>query len=113
MLAASEVCMHAQVIYDPSEVRYEALLDTFFEHVDPTTKNRQGGDVGSQYRSAIYYHTPQQKAAAAKACPLACMHAYSTSAFPLPGYACSFASTLSLLVYCRLRGVEIRQDDHC
>ena len=57
----------AQVIYDPSEVEYNKLLHTFFEHVDPTTKNRQGGDVGSQYRSAIYYHNAAQKAAAAEA----------------------------------------------
>jgi peptide-methionine (S)-S-oxide reductase len=56
----------SQVIYEPSEVKYEQLLDTFFEHVDPTTKNRQGNDVGSQYRSAIFYHTPEQKAAAEK-----------------------------------------------
>ena len=55
-----------QVVYNPSEVKYEQLLDTFFAHVDPTTKNRQGNDVGSQYRSAIYYHTPEQKAAAEK-----------------------------------------------
>lgn len=55
-----------QVVYDPSEVRYEKLLDTLFEHVDPTTKNRQGNDVGSQYRSAIYYHSAEQKSAAEK-----------------------------------------------
>ncbi|EIE20139.1 PMSR-domain-containing protein [Coccomyxa subellipsoidea C-169] len=56
-----------QVVYDPSEVNYERLLDTFFAHVDPTTKNRQGNDVGTQYRSAIFYHTPEQKAEAEKA----------------------------------------------
>ena len=55
-----------QVIYDPQEVQYEQLLDTFFQHVDPTTKDRQGGDRGTQYRSAIYCHTPEQKAAAQK-----------------------------------------------
>ena len=60
-----------QVIYDPDEVRYERLLDTFFQHVDPTTKNRQGNDAGTQYRSAIYYHNPEQRAAAAKVCPSA------------------------------------------
>ena len=60
----------AQVIYDPNEVEYGGLLHTFFEHVDPTTKDRQGGDVGSQYRSAIYYHSPAQHAAAVKACML-------------------------------------------
>ncbi len=51
------------MIYDPQETHYEQLLDTFFQHVDPTTKDRQGGDRGTQYRSAIYYHTPEQKAA--------------------------------------------------
>ena len=55
-----------QVIYNPQELHYEQLLDTFFQHVDPTTKDRQGGDRGTQYRSAIYYHTPEQKAAAQK-----------------------------------------------
>ena len=55
-----------QVIYDPQEVQYEKLLDTFFQHVDPTTKDRQGGDRGTQYRSAIYCHTPEQKATAQK-----------------------------------------------
>jgi peptide-methionine (S)-S-oxide reductase len=59
------VCI-LQVIYDPSEVSYEQLLNTFFERVDPTTKNRQGNDVGSQYRSGIYWHTPEQRAAAEK-----------------------------------------------
>lgn len=56
--------LHLQVIYDPQEVQYERLLNTFFQQVDPTTKDRQGGDRGTQYRSAIYYHTPEQKAAA-------------------------------------------------
>jgi peptide-methionine (S)-S-oxide reductase len=55
-----------QVIYDPAEVSYEQLLDTFFAHVDPTTKNRQGNDVGSQYRSAIFWHHREQKSAAEK-----------------------------------------------
>ena len=41
--------------------QYEELLDVFFAIHDPTTLNRQGGDVGTQYRSAIYYHSPEQK----------------------------------------------------
>ena len=48
--------------YDPTEVTYTQLLDVFFERTDPTTKNRQGNDAGTQYRSGIYYHTDQQKA---------------------------------------------------
>jgi peptide-methionine (S)-S-oxide reductase len=50
-----------QVTYDPSEVTYDQLLDVFWENHDPTTLNRQGPDVGTQYRSAIFYHTPEQK----------------------------------------------------
>jgi peptide-methionine (S)-S-oxide reductase len=53
-----------QVEYDPSVVTYDRLLDVFWENHDPTTLNRQGPDVGTQYRSAIFYHTPEQKRAA-------------------------------------------------
>ena len=53
-----------QVYYDPKETDYSKLLDCFFEHVDPTTLNQQGGDRGTQYRSGIYYHNEEQKAAA-------------------------------------------------
>ncbi|MEW4455402.1 peptide-methionine (S)-S-oxide reductase MsrA [Bremerella sp. JC817] len=55
---------HAEVIqitYDADEVSYEDLLEIFFQTHDPTTKDRQGNDVGPQYRSAIFYHSPQQK----------------------------------------------------
>ncbi len=58
---------HAEVIeveYDPSKVSYEELLEVFWKEHDPTTKNRQGLDFGSQYRSAIFYTTPEQEAAA-------------------------------------------------
>jgi peptide-methionine (S)-S-oxide reductase len=58
---------HAEVVrvtFDPAAVSFEELLEVFFVIHDPTTLNRQGNDVGSQYRSAIFYHTPQQKAAA-------------------------------------------------
>lgn len=53
-----------QVTYDPKEISYEKLLKIFWEGHDPTTPNRQGSDVGSQYRSAIFYHTEKQKEAA-------------------------------------------------
>ncbi|MCL6628894.1 MAG: peptide-methionine (S)-S-oxide reductase MsrA, partial [Armatimonadetes bacterium] len=46
-----------QVEYDPSEVSYEELLDVFWSIHDPTTRNQQGVDIGSQYRSAIFYYT--------------------------------------------------------
>ena len=58
---------HAEAVeveFDPTRVTYERLLDVFWENHDPTTLNRQGPDVGSQYRSAIFFHTPEQKAAA-------------------------------------------------
>jgi peptide-methionine (S)-S-oxide reductase len=54
----------AQVTFDPRVLSYRDLLDVFFNIHDPTTLNRQGHDIGTQYRSAIYYHSPQQKAAA-------------------------------------------------
>jgi peptide-methionine (S)-S-oxide reductase len=66
-----EVCTgttgHAEAIqikYDPSVINYRELLDIFFYTHDPTTLNRQGNDVGTQYRSAIFYHNEEQKVAA-------------------------------------------------
>jgi len=53
-----------EVTFDPERVTYEDLLDAFWTTHDPTTLNRQGPDVGTQYRSAIYFHTPEQEAAA-------------------------------------------------
>lgn len=50
-----------QVTYDPNAVSYEELLDVFWDIMDPTTPNQQGNDVGTQYRSGIYYHTPEQR----------------------------------------------------
>jgi peptide-methionine (S)-S-oxide reductase len=55
---------HAEVIqveYDPSIISYGKLLDIFWNNHDPTTLNRQGPDVGKQYRSAIFFHTPEQE----------------------------------------------------
>lgn len=60
---------HAEVVeveYDPAQVSYEDLLNVFWMNHDPTTLNRQGPDIGTQYRSAIFYHTPEQHQAALK-----------------------------------------------
>ncbi|MCW5962344.1 MAG: peptide-methionine (S)-S-oxide reductase MsrA [Pyrinomonadaceae bacterium] len=68
-----EVCSdstgHAEVIqikFDPETISYEEILEIFFGTHDPTTLNRQGNDIGSSYRSAIFYHSPQQKEIAEK-----------------------------------------------
>jgi peptide-methionine (S)-S-oxide reductase len=61
---------HAEVVqveFDPDEVSYEELLDVFFDLHDPTQLNRQGWDVGSQYRSVVFTHSPDQEAAAVAA----------------------------------------------
>jgi peptide-methionine (S)-S-oxide reductase len=55
-----------QVTFDPDVISYREILEAFFVSHDPTTLNRQGNDVGPQYRSVIYYHSPEQKATAEK-----------------------------------------------
>lgn len=52
------------MIYDPSLVTYEELLDTFWSHIDPTQKDGQGNDRGTQYRTGIYTHSEEQRLAA-------------------------------------------------
>ena len=58
---------HAEVVrvtYDPAKVSYEQLLEVFWNCHDPTALNRQGPDVGTQYRSGVFFHSPEQEAAA-------------------------------------------------
>jgi len=68
-----DVCGHGtghaeavEVTYDPAKIKYEKLLDVFWENHDPTQVDRQGPDVGDQYRSAIFYHDDEQKMTATK-----------------------------------------------
>ena len=53
-----------QMVFDPERVSYNTLLEFFYRMHDPTTKNRQGMDTGTQYRSGIFYHSPEQETAA-------------------------------------------------
>ena len=60
----SDTTGHAEAVeveFDPEQVPYETLLDLFWRSHDPTQGNRQGPDVGSQYRSAVYFHSPEQQ----------------------------------------------------
>jgi len=53
-----------EIVFDPAQTRYEQLLDIFWKNIDPTTVNGQFADRGTQYRTAIFYHSPEQRAAA-------------------------------------------------
>jgi peptide methionine sulfoxide reductase msrA/msrB len=55
-----------QIVFDPSQISYEQILEAFFRLHDPTTANRQGNDVGSQYRSAIFFHSEAQRETATR-----------------------------------------------
>lgn len=59
-----------EIIYDSSKITYDELLEVFFRNHDSTTLNRQGNDIGDQYRSAVFYHSPEQKNKAVQAIEL-------------------------------------------
>ncbi|MBM3356282.1 MAG: peptide-methionine (S)-S-oxide reductase MsrA [Betaproteobacteria bacterium] len=106
---------HAEVVrivFDPAVVSYEELLQVFFAIHDPTTLNFQGSDVGTQYRSAIFYHSPQQKAAAEKMIaklaadkvwsdPIVTEVAAATAYYPAEGYHQEYFRRNSGQPYCR------------
>jgi peptide-methionine (S)-S-oxide reductase len=72
---------HAEVLevtFDPDVISYHDILEVFWDNHNPTTLNRQGPDVGTQYRSAIFYHSPEQKAEAEKS------RAAAQARFPRP-----------------------------
>jgi peptide-methionine (S)-S-oxide reductase len=99
-----------QVEFDPKRITYSQLLEVFWEAHDPTTLNRQGADVGTQYRSVIYYHNEAQKAEAEKSKAEAQKHLAKpivTEIQPLPkfykaeGYHQDYYSNNSRQPYCQ------------
>lgn len=63
-MVCSDATGHAEAVevtFDPTKINYEKLLGVFWDNHNPTTKNRQGPDIGDQYRSGIFYHSPEQK----------------------------------------------------
>lgn len=91
-----EVCAHrtghaevVEVIFDPQETSYDALLELFWNIHDPTTLNRQGPDIGTQYRSVIFTHSPEQRQqalASKKAAQARCNRPIVTQILPAPTF---------------------------
>jgi peptide-methionine (S)-S-oxide reductase len=107
---------HAEVIqitFDPSVISYRDLLDVFFTVHDPTTLNRQGGDVGTQYRSVIFAHTPEQRRIAERTIaeitaqklwddPIVTQVEDATELYPAEGYHQDYYTNNPNQGYCRM-----------
>lgn len=107
---------HAEVVqlhYDPAKIDYDTLLDIFFTIHDPTTLNRQGNDVGTQYRSAIFFHdADQEKAARAKIAALTTARAFDSAIvtevaplatfYPAEDYHQDYFSENPMQPYCQM-----------
>lgn len=107
---------HAEVVrvtFDPRELSYHDLLVVFFTIHDPTTRNRQGPDVGTQYRSAIFYHTPEQRAEAESViAELEAQHLWRNPVvtellpalefYPAPAYHDDYYANNPLTSYCQV-----------
>jgi peptide-methionine (S)-S-oxide reductase len=107
---------HAEVIqitFDPSVISYRDLLDVFFTVHDPTTLNRQGGDVGTQYRSVIFAHTPEQRQIAERTIaeitaqklwddPIVTQVEDATEFYPAEGYHQDYYTNNPNQGYCRM-----------
>jgi peptide-methionine (S)-S-oxide reductase len=102
-----------QVTYDPAVVSYEELLEVFWQTHDPTTQDRQGNDVGPQYRSVIFYHTDEQKRLAAEYkkkldnsgafdAPIVTQIVPFTEFFPAEDYHQNYYNQNSQKSYCRV-----------
>jgi peptide-methionine (S)-S-oxide reductase len=104
---------HAEVVqieFDAAEISFDNLLEVFFAIHDPTTLNRQGNDRGTQYRSAIYYHSPAQKAAAEAAmraeaarwpAPLVTELTAAETFYPAEGYHQNYYQQNARQPYCQ------------
>jgi len=101
----------AQLTFDPGQITYQELLEVFFTIHDPTTLNRQGPDSGTQYRSAIFYHSPEQRVVAERAIveaakvwddPIVTELVPLTAFYPAEGYHQEYYRRNTSQPYCRV-----------
>ncbi|MEW6312827.1 MAG: peptide-methionine (S)-S-oxide reductase MsrA [Pseudomonadota bacterium] len=102
-----------QIVFDPQMIAYRDLLEVFFTIHDPTTPDRQGNDVGSQYRSVIFHHTPQQRETALQAiaaltaagtwrAPIVTQVTTATTFYPAEAYHQEYVRHHPHQPYCRI-----------